>query len=641
MSYPAVKMVAGKTLVKRTLKFEPSLVTILASFSLFAVMSWGKLADPIWDTGHEVEIPARILAGQVLYRDVETYYGPLAYYINAIALLLGHRIEVFYIAGLLLALIATLLVYTLAKRLTNQRWAMLCTLYVLIYCAFNPGGLLNFVVPYSYGVVYAIVLCLLAFIALDNYGKTGKVRWLIVAAIASGLAGLAKQEYGVAAVATMLIGIICTRQNLTKRLGDSLLIVVIAGLCAFIPLALLAKQASWENIFAALFPVAKSQVLTESGLFDVSLAKTLIEWQKSFVLFAVGLLIVITSTAIAHYLHQQQPNQWQKPVTFLASLAIAWSGLTVLRLGSLLNVYKVCLIVVFCAWISVIVTRWYFKLTNLKIIIQLLTIVVFFGLGLLLLRRFVCCTDAVFHPIGNLTWLLPAFVAWFAVQWTKIRQHYAPLLWALLIFSIVLNARFLFYINFYPLYAFTAVILFFTLLYHWARTSQLPIAKYIIICLIISGIIHLAQFTQYRYPISSDKGTLYIKDAELATAYNQAIATINAANAQSVLVIPEGSILNFLTTTSTPSKETIFIPGVLPNAAAEREFLARMRTNPPQLIVYVDVPFFWLREGYQRYRDYNPLVDRWIVQEHALIYASAPMTYFGEQWTLRIYQSLN
>jgi hypothetical protein len=642
MNYPAVKLVAGKALVKRILNFNLSLIVILVSFSLFAVMSWGKSADLIWDTGHEVEIPVRILAGQVLYRDVETYYGPLAYYLNALALLFSHRIEVFYVVGLVLALIATLLGYALAKRLTDRRWATLCTLYVLIYCAFNSRESLNFIVPYSYGIVYAIVLCLCAFIALDYYSQIGKVRWLMLAAIASGFAGLAKQEFGVAAVAGVFIGSFYTPQNLLTRIGRSVLIVLIASVCVFLPLALLAQQASWQNIIAALFPVAKSQVLTESGLFDVSLAKTLTEWKNSFKLFVVGSLIIINSFMISHYFFSRWrwKNQWQKQVEFLVSLAIAWFGLTVLRLGSWLSVYKIFLATVFILWIIVIVARWYFKLTKLRIVVQLLTAIAFFGLGLLVLRRFVCCTDAVFHPIGNMTWLLPLLVAWFAIRWFKIKQHqHAALLWTLLVFSVLLNARFLFYINFYPLYAVTAVILFFTLLYNFAQHNQLPIAKYVVVCLLISGVIHLTQFTQYRYAVSSNQGTVYTKDAELATAYNQAIATINVTKAQSVLVIPEGSILNFLTATSTPSKETIFIPGVLPNAEAEREFLTRMKANSPQLIVYVDVPFFWLCEGYQRYANYNPLVDSWIVQEHSLIYASAPITYFGKQWTLRIYQS--
>lgn len=236
-----------------------------------------------------------------------------------------------------------------------------------------------------------------------------------------------------------------------------------------------------------------------------------------------------------------------------------------------------------------------------------------------------------------MVWLLPLLVGWFALDWRQLSQHkHTPLLWTLLVFSVLLNARFLFYINFYGLYAVTSVILFFTLLYRLLQQTGLPVIRYLLICLLIGGSINLASLGQYRYPVQSTQGTLYIKDAKLAAAFNQTIGIINSSKATSVLVVPEGGILNFLTATHSPSQETIFIPGVLSTASAEREFIARMQNNPPQLIVYVDIPFFWLKPGYQTYAEYNPLVDRWIKQ-HRLVYTSQKLVYYGKEWAIKIY----
>ncbi|MBC8121252.1 MAG: hypothetical protein H7Y22_05365, partial [Gemmatimonadaceae bacterium] len=117
---------------------------VLGCFGLFAWMSWGKLGELIIDIGHEVETPARLAAGQLLYRDVESYYTPLSYYANALAItLFGHRLEVLLTVGIVLALAVTLLVYQVMTRLTDKRWAALCAVCVQIYCAFNPG-LFNF-----------------------------------------------------------------------------------------------------------------------------------------------------------------------------------------------------------------------------------------------------------------------------------------------------------------------------------------------------------------------------------------------------------------------------------------------------------------------------------------------------------------
>ena len=645
MIAPAPKSPIEKRGLNSLLQYDSWLAIVIACFFLFAWVSWSRLADPIWDTSHEVEIPTRLLAGQLLYRDVETYYGPLAYYANALALLLfGHRLEVFYVVGLVLALATTLLVYSLAKRLTNARWAVVCTVCILIYCVFSPGGLFNFIVPYSYGAVYATLLCLLAFTALDRYGQIGKVRWLVVAAIACAFAGLAKQEYGVAALVGLLTGAnLCSATNFKARLGRSLLIISTTIICVVVPLALLAQQTSWEQLQMSLLPISKSQVLRESGLFDISLAKTLSEWEYKFKTFTATSLVVCGAIAAASWLSTTQllPRaKWQRVlIEFAIGVVIALVGLVSLRLSiSSQPVFKIFLVVSLvmlgtgvAAWWKLQPNKW---INNL---VKVLAIVTLIGFSLSLLHRLACCSDAVFHPLGNMTWLLPLLVGWFALDWRQLSQHkHASLLWALLVFSVLLNARFLFYINFYGLYAVTSVLLFFTLLYRLMQQTGLPVIRYLLICLLIGGSINLASLEQYRYPVQSTQGTLYIKDAKLAVAFNQTIHTINSSKATSVLVVPEGGILNFLTATHSPSRETIFIPGVLSTASAEREFIARMQNNPPQLIVYVDIPFFWLKPGYQTYAEYNPLVDRWIKQ-HRLVYTSQKLVYYGNEWAIRIY----
>lgn len=628
------------------LQFDPWLAIIIACFFLFAWISWAKLAEPIWDTSHEVEIPARLLAGQLLYRDVETYYGPLAYYANALVLLLfGQHLEAFYIVGLALGLATTLLVYYLAKPLTNAPWAVVCTICLQIYCVFSLGGLFNFVVPYSYGAVYATVLCLVAFTALDRYAQTSKVRWLVLAATTSGFAGLAKQEYGVAAIVALLVGVnLGTAKSFLAKLKQSLLLLLITSICVILPLSLLAQQTSWEQLQRSLLPVSKSQILRESGLFDISIAKTLSEWKYKFKTFLATSLVVWGAIAIAHWLSKTPlillRTKWlQVLIELTMGVAIAALGLVSLRLSiPSLPAFKMFFGVEILMLGGLLGARW--KLKSLKWLdasIKFFAVVISIGFILLLLYPSACCSDIIFHPLGNMVWLPPLLVGWFALDWRQLsKQKHTSLLWALLVFSVLLNARFLFYINFYGLYAVTAILLFFILLYRLTQQTKLPVIKYLLICLLIGGSINLASLRQYKYPVQSERGTLYIKDAKLAVALNQTIRTINSSQATSVLVIPEGGILNFLSATHSPSRETIFIPGILPTAAVEKEFIAQMQNNPPQRIVYVDIPFFWLKPGYQTYAEYNPLVDRWIKQ-HRLVQSSQKLVYYDNEWFIKIY----
>lgn len=580
-------LVLKKPLSKGALRLDPWLVAVLACFALFAWASWAKLDSPIIDVGREVEIPARLVDGQLLYRDIATYYGPLAYYVNALALLLfGHHLEVFYAVSLLLALLATLLFYRLSKQLTNARWAALGTTCFLLYCAFG-STLFNFIFPYSYGAPYAIVLCLFAFTFLERYAVRGQTRWLVAAAIACGLAGITKQEYGVAALGGILVGAnIYAPQSLQTRIKRSILTLVTAGICAILPLALLAQQVSWKKIYLSLFPVSQVSVLNRSVLFQISPDKTFRSWFWSFVFFVAVSLVIWGSLAIARWLSKSKwldtPRWVRSLFEILAGVAFSLLLLYLLRKLSFLNRNL----------------DW----DNLK-------------------------------PLVNLSWSLPVLVGWFAITRPRSPQDKnASLLWTLLVFSLLLNARWGFYINFYGLYAVTVVMLFFVLLYKMTRRIDKAAWCYLLVCLLIGSSMKLAAVVRpHYYEVRSSYGTFYTTDNSIATAFNQTVDFINTSKASSVLVLPEGNLLNFLSATHSPSLELTFLPPVLPTAKDEQEFLTRMQANPPELIVYV--PRSFQEWGYQTYGEFNPIVDRWITQQHRLV-RSFPMN----EGAIRIYE---
>jgi 4-amino-4-deoxy-L-arabinose transferase-like glycosyltransferase len=550
---------------KYLLRVDAWLVAVLVCFTFLAWAYWGKMEYPIIDIGREVEIPARIADGQLLYRDAATYYGPLAYYANAIALLLlGHHLEVFYLVGLSLALAITLLFYRLAKRLMNARWAALCTGCMLIYCAFSVD-MFNFILPYSYGGVYGMVLCLLAITFVDYYTCKGQLGWLIAAAIACGLAGLAKQEYGVAVLASVLVGTnLYFPQSLQTRVRHTGLLLVVSGLCVILPLILLTKQVSWQELYLSLFPTQQLSILNRSNLFQTSPFKTLYIWISTFKLFFAGSLMVLVSVVAAHWLLKY---------------------------------------------------RWMNTFGKLKPIVEVLAGFVFAWMSLKLLS--VTASINLFHPLSNLSWCIPALIGWFGLAWSKLsRYKHSQLLWTLLIFSVLLNSRWLFSIGFYGLYAPPVILLFFTVFYYLTPSNDGMVWRYLLVCLLVSSSLNVHWLEQYRYAVTSPYGTFYTRKASLASAFNQTIKAIKDAGASSVLVLPEGNILNFLTNTHSPSQQLTFLPPVLPTSKEEQEFVAHMKAKPPELIVYV--PRSFPEWGYQNYAEFNPLVDRWITHQHKL-----------------------
>jgi len=560
--------------VKRPLQLDLWLCVVIASFALLVWANWGKLENPIIDIGREVEISARLADGQFLYRDVATYYTPLGYYANALALLLfGHHLEVFYIVNLLLALVATLLFYRLAKRLMNPLWATLCSICMLIYCAIGPGPF-NFIMPYSHGAVYAIVFSLVAITCLDYYCTSQKqLRWLVAAGITCGLAGLAKQEYGVAVLGGVLIGVnVQTDKTLRSRLKQSILVALVASICVIVPLSIYAQQVSWEQLFSSLFPTSQIGAINRG---TVSLSRTLSVWWSTLKVFIVASSLILGSLVVAHRLSNfvKVPKKFRSLAEGLLSLAFSLLALYLLNRSSIFSNYN------------------YYP------------------------------PNASFNPLEDLSWALPLLVGWFSLARKQLSlSKHAPLLSALLVFSLILNARWGFYINFYGLYALPVIILFFTLLYNIPQRFKRVVCHYLVICLVISGTFKLGGLLiRYPHAVHSSSGSFYVKNASLAQALNQTVAAIDAAKVSSVLILPEGNILNFMTATHSPSRELTFLPHVLPTARDEQAFIADMQMHRPELIVYVPRPFAeW---GYQTYTDFNPLVDHWITQQHRLVHS--------------------
>lgn len=635
----------GRSILRQFWRIDPWLFAVLVCFTLFAWVSWGKLIDPILDTGAEIEIAARLLEGQVLYRDLHTYYGPLAYFVNALALLVfGHHLEVFYVIGLVLSLTATLLGYRLVRQLTNNCWAALFSIYIIIYCAFNTSALF---VPYSYAAAYAIVLCLVAFTFLDRYAQTGRIGWLFVASIASSLAGLSKQEFGVAAIVAVLVGanLCAPKKSLKVKVISSLSVMLLTVGCVFLPFLFLSQQSSWQEISSSLLPVSKARVLIASGMFDVTPARTLRDWLRTFGSLIANYIVIGAAMLIAQGITTHL-KIGSKRLNYLAktslSVAVALPIFFLSRMQFEPSTTSVA-IAVSLIWVGGLATAIFLLLTSRwqshhsawknGLMLRMVLAISLAGFSWYIIHRF------GLHPLGDLRWLIPLLVGWFSMCWRSLlREKHAMVLWALFTFSTVLNARFCFSIQYYGIFCITAVLLFFTFLFHLTNWTKLPVWNYALIGLLIGGGMRLEEIAYYRYPISSMYGTIYTTNAELATAYNQTIRYIQDSGARSVLVLPVGNLLNFLTSTHSPSKELVFHPGTFPDADAERKFLTQMQENPPDPIVYVDFLNPALNKGYQTYAEFDPLVDRWITNQHQLVYSSPKIGANDKAWNIRIYR---
>src|ERR1700722_19403727 len=96
----------------------PLLIAAVAIVML--IWSWGTWPDPLVDFGAQLYIPWRITAGQVLYRDIAWYNGPLSQYLNAgIFALFGVGLRTLVWANLVILALVLTLIYRLTLRVSG------------------------------------------------------------------------------------------------------------------------------------------------------------------------------------------------------------------------------------------------------------------------------------------------------------------------------------------------------------------------------------------------------------------------------------------------------------------------------------------------------------------------------------------
>lgn len=120
-------------------------------------MSLGHYSEILIDFGREVYYPERILAGDVLYKDLFNIYGPLAYQINAVLYkIFGAKLSTLFGAGAVCSLLTVSGVYLLASRYLSKFLSFSLGLFT-IAVGVTTTSIFNFHFPYSWAVLYGLI----------------------------------------------------------------------------------------------------------------------------------------------------------------------------------------------------------------------------------------------------------------------------------------------------------------------------------------------------------------------------------------------------------------------------------------------------------------------------------------------------
>ncbi|MGP0566086.1 MULTISPECIES: hypothetical protein [unclassified Nitrospina] len=217
----------------------PLLITL--SYVFMTWVSWRRWPDVIMDFGQQLYVPWMLSEGQVLYRDVVYFHGPLASYINAaLFAFLGPGMIHLALANLVLVYGFSLFLFYWMRQISDSICATLAGVTFVLAFAFAyywGMGLLNFICPYVYDLTYGFMLGCVSLYQCGRYLESREPARLLGVGLLLGLVFLTKAEMFAAAFSAVGITLLMDLRGRVEPVRKTLLrIVLVVGPIFVFPL---------------------------------------------------------------------------------------------------------------------------------------------------------------------------------------------------------------------------------------------------------------------------------------------------------------------------------------------------------------------------------------------------------------------
>ncbi len=226
------------------------LAAIILSFVAMLIVSWRRWTSPIADSGREMDLPLRLLRGEMLYSDINYLYPPFSPYFNSqLYRIFGAHLEVLLASGIFCSALIVALCYRIARRLLSPAEATIAAMAVVVLCLFKPTG--NLIWPYSFAALYGMVFALAALLMTLRYSVPDHQSRasLLSAGVFIGLAAITKQEFAIAAAATVTAALVYLYRESPGKLLTELSHVAIPAVIITVPVyALLFYLVGWRTL---------------------------------------------------------------------------------------------------------------------------------------------------------------------------------------------------------------------------------------------------------------------------------------------------------------------------------------------------------------------------------------------------------
>jgi Dolichyl-phosphate-mannose-protein mannosyltransferase len=551
-------------------------IGIVGLAGALAYLTWAHWGNMLVDSGRELYVPAEILRGKLLYRDLWYPLGPLAPYVEAILLkVFGLHFSVLYTFGLVLTIASALVLFEIGALLEEAR-AGLAAAMIFLLQGFSPS-IFNYVFPYAYAATLGLTLTL--FCALFALRVVlNRSRTLLFAGVAVGLALLSKREFG--AACCVFLAFILVTESVLKGSAKPLI------------------RGVWQ-----LLPGAALCLLVY-GWFFLKLTPAFIVFEN-WTEFpgAYG------SKVYGAYWHARWglrfiPKEWAVLILNAGSALYVWSLIARIRA----YIGPVSFALAISCMIFIIAFARHLSVFNIPINVMF---AITFPIGM----YFVGCGifgDALrrlyHHPASRLVFALAAFSLLAITLAVRVLAMVVPFAYSVF-YDPPLILVFVFAVTKFAQLA----VRYLTM--EQARVvvgSVLAAQVALFACSVFPGVAGRTE------PLKTDWGSIYLLPADARNAREiMDFILRQKREGREVLLLPESPMLYALTGTESPVRWYTLTPGVL-SPAQEEKYILALGARPPEYVVLnarcteeYGVPYFGI--------DYNRRIGEWIERNYQVV----------------------
>ncbi len=158
---------------------------ILVVIAAWGLIAWRRSARIVIDYGRELFCAWRLSEGDLLYKDVWYYYGPLGATLNSLLFsIFGPGYDSLLIFNLLLIAICAFALFEMMRKASGfAQGAVAAAVFINLF-AFGYGYMAqnnNFLTPYSHEATYGTYLTIGLIVALWRMHSCKKLSWLVLA----------------------------------------------------------------------------------------------------------------------------------------------------------------------------------------------------------------------------------------------------------------------------------------------------------------------------------------------------------------------------------------------------------------------------------------------------------------------------